>query len=333
MPAHRRSDRRALAAAVAVALSLIAAPAAAQPAALDDAGAVFQERQCQSRGWQRLVTQFQGLSRPLLWKAPPGPWRKGVILVLHGGGGRHFQWCVANAPAVRSQVEFSELAVAEGFAVVLLDSTDRVTDREGRACGKVWDDEVRDRPNLDLPYLGHLMRERLHGLRPAGSRQEVFITGLSSGGYMTVRAATHFDDLVTAFAPVSSGDPYGWHRLCIAGMNARTEVHGGGFDNETKRQIPEPGACLASGYPNEQPWDSARPAVKPAFRVFRHEHDGVNDASCSEKVSRQLREHGYRGEPDFVLRRGRRGVAQHLWQGDYSRPVLDFFAAQLGAPR
>src|SRR5262245_29964998 len=76
----------------------------------------FQERQCMERGWERRVVPAGGLERVLLWKAPAQAWSKGAILVLHGGGGRHFQWCVANAPIVASQVRFSELAVKSGFA-------------------------------------------------------------------------------------------------------------------------------------------------------------------------------------------------------------------------
>ena len=323
-----KSTLPALLAAVLVSTS---APARAQ-VTHGFAGAVVQEQQCQAKGWQRTVTQVAGLPRQLLWKAPTGPWTKGAILVMHGGGGQHFQWCVANARIVQPQVNFSEMAVAEGFAVLLLNSSDQVTDVQGRLCGKVWDDEVRERPNLDLPFLGHVIRELLPTLRPEGSRTEVFVAGHSSGGYMTVRASTHFDTLVTAFAPVASGDPYGWHRLCEAGMNARTTVHGGGFDNETGKQITEPDACRADGHPREKPWDSAGPATKPAFRIFRHEQDSINDRSCTEKVSQQLRAHGYRGEPDFVLKGGRRKLANHYWQDDYNRPLLDFFISQLAAP-
>lgn len=137
--------------------------------------------------------------------------------MLHGGGGQHTHFCVANHPIIAPQVRFTELALAQGFAVFVLNSSDRVTDTEGRVCGKVWDDEVRDRPNLDLPFIGEVIQSVMRQVRPAGSRTEVFLTGLSSGGYMTVRAATHFEALVTALAPVSSGDPYGWHRICAPG--------------------------------------------------------------------------------------------------------------------
>jgi pimeloyl-ACP methyl ester carboxylesterase len=251
-------------------------------------------------------------------------------VVLHGGGGQHFQWCVANAPVVAPQVRFSELAVADGFAVWLLNSSDRATDNDGRRCGKVWDDEVRHRPNLDLPFLGETIGGLIPKMRPDGSRKEIFLTGLSSGGYMTVRAATHFDNRVTAFAPVSSGDPYGWHRVCEPGLTPRKTVHGAGFDNETGKQIPERDACRAQAYPNEKPWDGTNPARKPTYRVFHHRNDGIHDRSCGEKVDRLLRAHGYLGLPAFWLDGGRRSLANHLWQDGYNRPILEFFSSQLG---
>ena len=159
------------------------------------AGTPFQERQCARRGWLPVVLNVGGLPRRILWKGPNGPWTKGAILVMHGGGGHHFQFCIANARTTKPQVSFTELALAEGFAVFLLESSDRVTDNEGRLCGKVWDDEVRARPNLDLPFIEQVILTLIPKARPAGSRNEIFATGLSSGGYMTVRASTHFGNL------------------------------------------------------------------------------------------------------------------------------------------
>jgi len=308
-------------------LGVCANPTSAQPVAAPTT-VLPQEKQCTAQGWRRVVSHVAGLPRELLWKGPNGPWTKGAILVMHGGGGQHFQWCVANARSVAPQVRFSELAVAEGFAVFLLNSSDRVTDKEGRVCGKVWDDAVQDRPNLDLPFIGHVIREIVPQLRPRQSRNAIFATGLSSGGYMTVRASTHFDNWITAFAPVSNGDPYGWHRVCESGLTVRTEVHGAGFDNETGKRITDLDACRAESYPNEKPWDSARPLVKPTFRIFHHENDGINDLSCSEKVGKLLRQHGYPEVPALLLRGGQRSLVNHLWQDAYNRPILEFFSSQ-----
>jgi hypothetical protein len=281
-------------------------------------------------GWQRLVLNISGLPRELLWKAPEKVWTKGAIIVLHGGGGSHFQFCVANVKFLEPQVKFTELAIAEGFAVFLLNSSDQVRDNESRICGKVWDDEVRNRSNLDLPFIEEVIRMEIPKLRTPGSAKEIFITGLSSGGYMTARAATHFDNLITAFAPVSSGDPYGWHRVCEKGLTPRIAVHGASYDNETGKQINEREACRASNYLQEMTWESANPIVKPAFRIFHHKHDGVHDASCCDKVDRLLRSHGYISEKEFLLDDDQqRSLANHLWQEAYNRPLLDFFKNQI----
>src|SRR5262245_19875584 len=69
-----------------------------------DAETSTQEKQCMNRGWKRVAMQVAGVPRELLWKAPAGQWKKGAILVMHGGAGEHFQWCVANASVVAPQV-------------------------------------------------------------------------------------------------------------------------------------------------------------------------------------------------------------------------------------
>ena len=189
----------------------------------------------------------------MLWKAAPGPWTRGALLVLHGGGGSHTNYCVANVESIAAQVRFTDQALARGFAVFLLDSSDQITDHENRLCGKVWDDEVRARANLDLPFVDELLARVIPARRPAGSRAEVYVTGHSSGGYMTVRLASHFADRISAFAPVASGDPYGWYRDCTRRAGDRANVFGAGFAAATRRQIIEPDACRASAYPNEKP--------------------------------------------------------------------------------
>jgi len=291
----------------------------------------LQERQCLRDGWQREVLGVAGLSRVLLWKAPPGPWRRGAIVIMHGGGGRHTNWCVANVPIVAAQVDFVARALTAGFAVILPDSTDAVTDDEGRLCGKAWDDELRARPNLDLPFLEAIADDLLPRLRPPGSAAALFLTGLSSGGYMTVRAATHLGARVTAFAPVSSGDPFGWRRECIAGLTPRLAVHGVGLDKVTGMRISTPGACAGDPARSaHERWPLPAAAPRPAFRVFYHLDDGVHDASCAAQLDRRLRGNGFPGEPAFVVPGdGRRSFADHLWLNVYTEPVLRFFASRL----
>lgn len=288
-----------------------------------------QESQCLAAGWQRLVIDAAGLQRAVLWKAPASGWTRGALVVLHGGGGQHANFCVANSSVIAAQVRFTDAALAQGFAVFLPDSSDRVTDTEGRLCGKVWDDEVRTRANLDLPLFEQLLGSTIPGLRPAGARGEVFLVGHSSGGYMTVRAATRLADRVTAFASVAGGDPYGWFRDCTPRASDRINVFGAGFDNETRRQIIEPGACASASQPNEKPWEGAALTARPPWRVLHHEQDAINDLSCVEKLRIQLRARGYPEAASLRLGGGTRSADAHAWLDDYNQPLLDFFAAQL----
>lgn len=320
-----------------MALALLALPAlgacgglgaAGPPDAASAPAPTVQERQCHAAGWTREVRPSSGLQRLVLWKAPP-VWTRGAIVVMHGGGGSHTNFCVANVPLIAPQVRFTEMALARGFAVFLLDSSDRVRDREGRPCGKVWDDEVRERANLDLPFVEDVLGRLIPARRPAGSRTEVFLAGHSSGGYMAVRAATRFAGMIDAVAPVASGDPYGWFRDCTPRPGDRVNVFGAAFDNETRRQIVEPGACASASHPNEKPWDGAATGSTPLFRFFHHLQDGINDRSCVEKARFQLRARGWRESEPFTLDGPSRSVAAHYWLDDYNEPLLRFFESRL----
>jgi pimeloyl-ACP methyl ester carboxylesterase len=287
-----------------------------------------QEQQCQAAGWQRAVVGAAGLQRLVLWKAPAG-WQGPALVVMHGGGGAHTNFCVANVAQIEPQVRFAEAALARGFAVFLLDSHDQVTDSAGRVCGKVWDDEVRARANLDLPFIGEVLGTLIPRLRPSGARSESFLVGHSSGGFMATRAASHWPERVTAFVPVAAGDPYGWTRDCTRLPGDRVNVAGRGLDNETGRTISEAGACAAAAYPNEKPWDHPPAARRPAFRLVHHAQDGINDLSCVQKLGLQLRTRGYPEAPAFRLDGGARSADVHYWLDAYNAPLLDFLVARL----
>ena len=79
-----------------------------------------------------------------------------------------------------------------------------------------------------------------------------------------------------------------------------------------------------------EPWDSANPTMKPAFRIFHYRDDGINDLSCSEKIGTLLRQHGYPEVAAFLPNGdGRRSLGNHLWRDDYNRPILEFFTGQI----
>lgn len=223
------------------------------------------------------------------------------------------------------------MALARGFAVIVLDSTtDEVTDAQGRVCGKRFDFSVLNRPNIDLPYIGQVLDSIIPSRRPPGSSQAVFITGLSTGGYMTIRAATYFDNQITAFAPISAGDPFGTDTICDTSLSKRKSAKGILVDRETSKQIIENGSCEAPSYPNESKWQSANPQKKPAFKQFQDASDGIVDLSCMKKAGTMLAKQGYRDRGAFIIpSSGKKDVFKHLWQDAYNEPILDFFDSEL----
>lgn len=295
---------------------------------------VSAEEKCTRLGWEKITIPVGGHDRQLLWNGPRRPWKHGTIIVMHGGGGNYTQWC--HAPSafslVKPQVEFSHLAILEGFGVFLLDSTDDVvTDTQGLPCGKRFDATVVEtrKSNVDLPFIGSVITTVIPSKRPLGSASEIFLTGESTGGFMATRAGTHFDGMVTAFAPAASADPYGTYFDCNPKLSPRTSAKGVGYDRETGKHITEPDACIASEYLHEQPWETQHPRTKPPFKTFHHEDDGIADLSCREKVGKVLAAHGYPDDGAYVIKgRGYRNAGAHLWQRAYNIPLLQFFKKQ-----
>jgi poly(3-hydroxybutyrate) depolymerase len=286
------------------------------------------EQSCVRKGWQTVLLQAAGLERRVLWKGPRDGWNNGVILVLHGGGGQADHFCVGGK-LVQPQIQFAELALARGFAVFALDATtDRVTDAERRVCGKRFDFSVLNRSNIDLPYIEKIISETVPAKRPLGSNPAIFVTGLSTGGYMTARVAAELGDKVTAFAPVSAGDPYGTDTICDTTLSARTSAKGILVDRETGMQIVNDGACASLAVTREARWPPAK-GHRPPFKQFHDEADGIVDISCMRKATAMLASNGFPGDPPYVIPgTGRKDPLRHLWQKDYNAPLLDFFASE-----
>lgn len=286
------------------------------------------EATCIAEGWQLVARVVSGQTRKVLFRTPAGPWTKGAMLVLHGGGGQADHFCTGGM-LVQPQIAFAQEAVRRGFAVFVLDATTNVvTDAQGRPCGRRFDFSVLPRPNLDLPYVEWVAKELVPRSRPTGSRAELFITGLSTGGYMTTRAATHFDALFTAFAPLSAGDPYGTDSICDPALSPRESAVGILVDRETRKEIVQDDACLSPSHPNESPWSTSRPAVKPTVKQFHDEKDGIVDSSCMRKLTTQLQANGYPSVAPLVLQTaGPKNALLHLWRTSYNAPLLDFFGS------
>jgi hypothetical protein len=224
-------------------------------------------------------------------------------------------------------MRFAESAIKQGFAVFALDSTNGVLiDEWGQDCGKRFDSLISAEPNIDLPFIEHVLDSTIPVHRPEGSNAKIFITGISNGGFMTIQAATHFDDRISAFAPVSAGDPYGTYMFCDNTIIDRVLAPGVFLDNETNLIIGNENACVAEEYLNESEWVTAEPEQKPAFMQFHHLYDGGVDITCMEKANELLVEHGYKDYGVFVLEnQDQSPLAAHLWQLQYNQPILDFF--------
>jgi polyhydroxybutyrate depolymerase len=286
------------------------------------------EKDCIRKGWKKVLVKVGELERKLLWKGPEGAWKNGAIIALHGGGGACSNW--GSGPRIGKPIdEFGDFVIKHGFAVFALDSTDgKVTDSKGRSCGKRWDCLAQDeRPNVDLPFIKAVITETIPKLRPASSAGNIFMTGISNGGYMTILTATYLPDKITAFAPVSAGDPY--ETYFDMGTHPEKERHkapGVFRDCETDKLINQSGAARAETYPNEKKWPETKLKVKPPFKQFHHQGDGVCDISCMEKARSLLVKHGYTDNGPFIIKdTGARTLLKHFWKKEYNQPLVDFF--------
>ncbi|NIM95293.1 MAG: hypothetical protein GTO18_16480 [Anaerolineales bacterium] len=286
------------------------------------------ERICLEHGWQKIVVDVEGLPRQLLWKGPEQSWEKGTIITLHGGGGTHSNYC--SGPSIGEPMEkFSELAIEEGFAIFSLDSSyGLVTDREGRSCGKRWDSLYQEhRSNIDLLFIGTVLTKTIPEIRPPNSSEDIFVTGISNGGFMTILAAIAFGDEVTAFAPVSAGDPFGtYFDMGTKTVLERRCAPGVFRDSETHELINQINACSGASITAENELLRRNLEEKPAFKQFHHQGDGACNISCVEKARMTLVEYGYEDDGAFIIENnGRSTVWKHFWMEEYNQPIIDFF--------
>lgn len=291
------------------------------------------ERICLGKGWKKDKVDVNGIEREMLWKAP-FIWKHGAIIVMHGGEGVDSNFC-SSTPRSHNRLlseilrgvpteEFGERAVKEGFAVFSLNSTyNRVTDSEGRSAGKRWDSLAQEgKKNIDLPFIEKVIDEVIPSARPSGGSDNIFITGISNGGFMTILVATHFSDKITAFAPVSAGDPYGTY-FDMSVKGPRKCGPGVWRDSETNEKINVLNACISDKYSNEIEWPKTKNSIP--FKQFHNQGDAGCDFSCMQKVRELLVEHGYKDEGAFTLDHGKRNIEEHFWQREYNQPLLDFF--------
>jgi len=145
-----------------------------------------------------LTTEHDGRAREFILHLPPNHERLGrmpLIIALHGGGG------TARGMITLTKGRFNELADAHGFLVAYPQGLE-----------KSWNDD-RDDPisyahENEIDDIGFLSRliERL--AREYGADPErVFATGMSNGGFMSLRISREMTDRVRAVAPVCATIP------------------------------------------------------------------------------------------------------------------------------
>jgi pimeloyl-ACP methyl ester carboxylesterase len=285
------------------------------------------EAECLSDGWEKIIVNINGEDRQILYHAPDDGWTSGTIIVLHGGGGTYSNYC-SGVPLGEPMVNFAEMALQRGYAVFLLDSGDGLwVDENGYSCGKRWYSfaSADNSANPDLQFIEAVIDEIIPARRPGSARENVFLAGISNGGFMISLAATQFSDRVTAFAPVSAGDPYGTRIDCSTNPARRANAPGLFIDRETGSGISAAGACSSESYANEWTWP-APGNTSAVCRQFYHEGDLAVDVSCQEKLGLMLEAHGYPCEAPYVLAlESRRRLVDHFWLDEYNQPILDFF--------
>tara|TARA_B100001989_G_scaffold251645_1_gene231330 strand:- start:358 stop:1368 length:1011 start_codon:yes stop_codon:yes gene_type:complete len=289
------------------------------------------EDECIEKGWKKLNISVGGLDRQILWAAPPqGRWVNGAIIALHGGGGSYSNFCtvprLAFIPIGKPMNRFADMALRQGFAVFSLDSGWNIfTDQKGHACGKRWSSlEQNKRGNVDLDFIKTVIDKVIPRFRPKGSASDIFMTGISNGGFMTILASTYFNKDITAFAPVSAGDPYGVYMDCGDTSTKRANAPGRWYAYGTNKEMGESGSCHAPEYTDALDWP--RQTASIPFKQFHHEGDKAVDISCMDKARKGLTKHSHSDKGAHIIKnQGRENIFKHLWYDEYNRPMLEFF--------
>lgn len=284
------------------------------------------EQQCLNKGWQKLNVQVRKTKRKLLYKKPPGQ-IKGIIITLHGGGGAYSNFC-SNIWLGKPMVEFSELALENGFAVFSLDSGwNSFTDNKGNPCGKRWaSQDLGNKTNSDLQFIRKVLNKTIPQHVPQEARQNIFMTGISNGGYMTILAATSLHDKIRAFAPVSAGNPYSLRIDCARRFADRLSAPGR-FYHKNGNLINREGACR--NMKGIRLTLNVKKGATP-FKQFHHKGDLLVDLSCMREAEKFLPKYGYINSGPFILDDGGgRRLWKHFWLKRYNKPIIDFFISHL----
>lgn len=147
-----------------------------------------------------LTMEHDGRAREFILHLPPSHERLGrmpLIIALHGGGG------TARGMVALTKGRFNELADEHGFLVAYPQGLE-----------KSWNDDREDPISYahqndidDVGFLSALIERVVREYRADVER--VFATGMSNGGFMSLRISREMTDRVRAVAPVCATIPVG----------------------------------------------------------------------------------------------------------------------------
>jgi polyhydroxybutyrate depolymerase len=149
----------------------------------------LQKRPEMASQMQRYQVTVNGLQRHYyLYQPPQASLNQPLLIGLHGGKSK--------ADRFAETTGFNELANREGFAVAYPEGID-----------KQWNDG-RNTPSLpqqdDIAFLRAVVNDVDAKLTKSSKTREVYVTGISNGGFMAQRAACELSDRITAVASVAS---------------------------------------------------------------------------------------------------------------------------------
>jgi polyhydroxybutyrate depolymerase len=138
---------------------------------------------------QRYEIQVNGTSRAYyLYRPRQSSANQPLLIGLHGGR--------TTATRFAETTEFNALAAKKGFAVAYPEGID-----------KQWNDG-RDTPTLskqdDIAFLRAVITDVETKLISTNHTREIYVTGISNGGFMAQRAACELSDRITAVASVAA---------------------------------------------------------------------------------------------------------------------------------
>lgn len=212
--------------------------------------------------------------RKAIAQAPENNWNKKTIIVLHGRTQEAGVWFDGES----DQNSFVEMAIKNGFFVVAPDSSSPYCQR-----AKQWDYTPS---STDFPLFEEMMKWLKYNI----GTQEIFVVGISSGGFMTERLANKYSAHIDGVVIHSAGS----------------------YDNAV---LNTSGVCGVSFNTTAIPQVSSD---HPRTYMLHGEKDNIVKFEIGEILANQLKSRGI--EVEFY----KNPLGKHQWFKEKNQPILDW---------